>query len=148
MRRYCSDSRMSHPPFPEPSMPGDAFSSSGSPRFPDGSDPNLLNAYNLLVSSNFVVNSLPEPSLSQHSQQSQLFSNILSTSLLSGEASVFRLFLADAGNGRLRCLFVCERNSLEATKSLAREDRAIGHIRAHFNHRPFVCTGSCGKTPW
>lgn len=29
-------------------------------------------------------------------------------------------------------------------KVLDRRDRAIGHIRKHFQHRPFICGGSCG----
>ncbi|CAG7848169.1 SubName: Full=Uncharacterized protein {ECO:0000313/EMBL:CCA76767.1} [Serendipita indica DSM 11827] len=29
-------------------------------------------------------------------------------------------------------------------KAYSRCDRAIGHIRSHFQHRPFICGGSCG----
>ncbi|KAG8750130.1 hypothetical protein FRC14_000794 [Serendipita sp. 396] len=49
--------------------------------------------------------------------------------------STYLKFLSSEG-GFYQCL-VCP-------KKLDRQDRAIGHIRSHFNHRPFRCDGKCG----
>ncbi|KAG8831640.1 hypothetical protein FRC17_002832 [Serendipita sp. 399] len=39
-------------------------------------------------------------------------------------------------NGIYTCMFCQKKND--------RQDRATGHIRKHFNHRPFRCDGACG----
>ncbi|KAG8775031.1 hypothetical protein FRC15_000839, partial [Serendipita sp. 397] len=49
--------------------------------------------------------------------------------------SAYLKFLSSEG-GFYQCL-VCP-------KKLDRQDRAIGHVRSHFNHRPFRCDGKCG----
>jgi len=53
--------------------------------------------------------------------------------------SVLIAFLEHEGTGgAYRCLFdTC-------TKRLDRQDRALGHIRMHLAHRPFVCNSQCG----
>ncbi|KAG8782790.1 hypothetical protein FRC15_006270 [Serendipita sp. 397] len=49
--------------------------------------------------------------------------------------SIYLKFLISEG-GFYQCLL--------CLKKLGRQDRAIGHIRGHFNHRPFRCDGTCG----
>ncbi|PVF92891.1 hypothetical protein CPB86DRAFT_145987 [Serendipita vermifera] len=61
--------------------------------------------------------------------------------------SVYLAFLSNKGDGKAsngsngnnyRCLFD------GCNKSFDRQDRAIGHIRMHFEHRPFQCNTQCG----
>ena len=33
-------------------------------------------------------------------------------------------------------------------KTFNRSDRALTHIRTHFNHRPYPCHGQCSKKNW
>ena len=33
-------------------------------------------------------------------------------------------------------------------KEFDRQDRAVAHVRGHFDHRPFPCEGSCGDIAW
>ncbi|CCA73426.1 hypothetical protein PIIN_07380 [Serendipita indica DSM 11827] len=53
--------------------------------------------------------------------------------------SIFLLFLAPTGAGAFqKCLFHgCH-------GIYGRQDRALAHIRSHFEHRPFACLGECG----
>lgn len=61
--------------------------------------------------------------------------------------SIFLIFLSpidrttprDAEN-ILRCTFH------RCGKEFDRQDRAIAHVRGHFDHRPFPCRGSCGDS--
>jgi hypothetical protein len=41
-----------------------------------------------------------------------------------------------------KCLFD------DCSESYPRQDRALGHIRKHFDYRPFVCTGPCAAAGW
>jgi hypothetical protein len=60
--------------------------------------------------------------------------------------SVYLTFLSNkgdkAGGNSYRCLFD------GCGKCFDRQDRAIGHIRMHFGHRPFQCNAQCGFTDW
>ena len=39
-------------------------------------------------------------------------------------------------------------NQLNPGYTYTREDRILKHIRHHFEHRPWVCSGKCGTTRW
>lgn len=58
----------------------------------------------------------------------------------SSKRSVFFNFLVHQSKGVYACLFE------DCHAAFPRQDRALGHVRKHFNHRPFVCTGPCAAT--
>ncbi|KIM27209.1 hypothetical protein M408DRAFT_24686 [Serendipita vermifera MAFF 305830] len=60
----------------------------------------------------------------------------------SSKRSVFFNFLIHQSKGVYACLFE------DCHATFPRQDRALGHVRKHFNHRPFVCTGPCAATGW
>lgn len=48
------------------------------------------------------------------------------------------------------CL-ICQASNSAADQiaiGYSREDRILKHIRHHFDHRPWVCSGQCGTTGW
>jgi hypothetical protein len=60
--------------------------------------------------------------------------------------SIYLTFISSkgdkAGGNSYRCLFD------GCGKCFDRHDRAIGHIRMHFGHRPFRCNAQCGVADW
>jgi hypothetical protein len=57
--------------------------------------------------------------------------------------SIFLNFLAHRARDPVyKCLFD------NCNESFPRQDRALGHVRKHFDYRPFVCTGPCAATGW
>jgi hypothetical protein len=61
-----------------------------------------------------------------------------------GKHSIFRQFLSLPPSTKepMRCLFD------NCPLMFDRVDRAVGHVRTHFKHRPYVCTGGCSSGKW
>ena len=61
-----------------------------------------------------------------------------------------RSFPGNASRTHWSCL-ICEAANGAANQIVpgyGREDRILRHIRHHFRHRPWICSGQCGRAQW
>jgi hypothetical protein len=95
-----------------------------------------------------IVRNFTNPS---QSLQRILLDECLRSAWLSGDTleptkpdgrSILFGFLEKKPKGKLKCLFDgCDR-------AFDKSNTALGHIRSHLEHKPFICRAQCQSWPW
>jgi hypothetical protein len=109
--------------------------------------PSLRTLTEKLLQESWYINGAPERRISEEEARLRI-----------GPAgkSVFLAFARSTPGDVPRTLWfclVCEAsdgatNPLSSRSTYTREDRILKHIRHHFEHRPWVCSGQCGTGGW